>query len=53
MIRQVYEALKIDSRKGDFVDLIMKDLEEVNIDITEEDIILVKKLDWKYMYITS
>ena len=52
MIRQVYEALKIDSRKGDFVDLIMKDLEEVNIDITEEDIILVKKLDWKYMYIT-
>ena len=41
MIRQVYEALKIDSRKGDFVDLIMKDLEEENIYITVEDHILM------------
>ena len=46
-IRQVYEALKVDSRKGDFVDLIKKDIEEINIDITEEEIISIKKVDWK------
>ena len=47
MIRQVYEALKEDSRKGDFVDLVKKDLEEVNIDFTEEKIMHIKRLDWK------
>ena len=47
MIKQVYEALKIESRKGDFVDLIKKDLEEVNIDIKEDDVKLMKKIDWK------
>ena len=47
MIRQVYEALKVDSRKGDFVNLIKKDFEDLNIDITEEDIILLKKIEWK------
>ena len=36
MIRQVYDALKVDRWKGDFEDL--------NIDITEEDIILCKKI---------
>ena len=36
MIRQVYELLKTESVKGDFVDLIKKDMEELDIDFTEE-----------------
>ena len=47
MIRQVYDALKVDSRKGDFVNLKTKDFEDLNIDITKEDIILLKKSEWK------
>ena len=50
MIRQVYEALKVDRRKGDFVNLINKDFEDLNIDITEEDIILLKKIEWKKIH---
>ena len=46
MIRQVYEAPKEDSRKGDFVDLNRKDLEDVEIDYTEEAIIFTKKNYW-------
>ena len=38
MIRQIYETLKEDSRKGDFVDLVRQDFEEVEIDLTEEDL---------------
>ena len=45
MIRQVYELLKTKSVKGD---LIKKDMEELNIDFTEEDIKYKKKtLQWK------
>ena len=47
MIRQVYETLKKDSRKGDFVDLVKKDLEEINIDHTEEEIMHMKNIHWK------
>ena len=47
MIRQVYDALKVDGWKGDFVNLITKDFEDLNIDITEEDIILLKKIEWE------
>ena len=47
MIRQVYEALKGDSRKGDFVSLIKTDMEELSIEITEEEIVSLKKTDWK------
>ena len=47
MIRQVYETLKEDSRKGDFCDLVRKDLEEVEIDFSEEDIMTISKMDWK------
>ena len=38
MIRQVYEALKSDSRKGDFVYLVEKDIEDIKIDLSEEEI---------------
>ena len=47
MLRQVYEALKGDSRKGDFVSLIKTDMEELSIEITEEEIVSLKKTDWK------
>ena len=38
IIRQVYEILKVDSRKGDFFTLVQKDFKECNIKITEEEI---------------
>ena len=38
MIRQVYELLKTESVKGDFIYLIKKDMEELDIDFTEEEI---------------
>jgi hypothetical protein len=47
MMRQVYETLKKDSRKGDFVDLVNRDLEEINIDYTEEEIMHTSKVYWK------
>ena len=43
MIWQVYEALKRDSRKGDFVDLVTKDIDELDIQLSEEDIQNTKK----------
>ena len=42
-IRQVYETLKTDSRKGDFVYLIKQDIKDLEIDITEEDIQMYTK----------
>ena len=47
MIRQVFEALKVDSRKGDFVALVKEDMKTLNIDLSEEDITLITKLQWK------
>ena len=47
MIRQVFEALKVDSRKGDFVALVKEDIETLNIDLSEEEITLITKLQWK------
>ena len=47
MIRQVYETLKTDSRKGDFVHLIKQDMEELEIVVTDEEIQSVKKVQWK------
>ena len=41
MIRQVYEILKTDNRKGDFIDL------EKDIDLTETDVQSISKLQWK------
>ena len=37
MIRQIFEALKVDSRKGDFVALVKEDMETLNNDLSEED----------------
>ena len=47
MIRKVYEALKSESRKGDFVDLVQKDIEDIRIDLSEEDIKNTSKYEWK------
>ena len=44
MIRQVYKALKTDSRKGDFINLIKQDMEELEIFITDEEIQSVNKV---------
>ena len=44
MIRQVYETLKTDSRKGDFVNLIKQDMEELDIVVTDEEIQSVTKV---------
>ena len=38
MIHQVYDALKEDSRSGDFKALTDKDRKELEIDYTDEDI---------------
>jgi hypothetical protein len=47
MIRQVYEALKTESRNGDFVNLVKKDMDELDIGLSEEDIQNTTKLEWK------
>ena len=47
MICQVNEELKTDSRKGDFVNLIKQDMEELDIVITDEEIQSVTKVQWK------
>ena len=47
MIRQVYETLKLDSRKGDFVYLIKQDMEDLDLDLTEEEIQVCTKIQWK------
>ena len=38
MLRKVYEVLKNNSRNGDFVDLVQKDLNETEIELTENKI---------------
>ena len=45
MIRQVYETLKEDSRKGEFADLVRKDLEEVKIYLSDEGTMTISKMD--------
>ena len=47
MIRKVNDEPKWDSRRGDFVDLVQKDIEEIRIDLTEEEIGSASKLEWK------
>ena len=47
MLRQVYDTLKSDSTKGDFVSLIEEDMDEIGCDLTEEDIINMSKTQWK------
>ena len=50
MISEVYSALKEDSRKGDFYQLVQKDLKDLNIEMTDSDIKNHKKSQWK-MYV--
>ena len=47
MIRQVYETLKLESIKGDFIDLVKQDLIDLKIDMIEEDIMNIPKVQWK------
>jgi hypothetical protein len=47
IIRQVYDALKQDSRKGDFFQLVQKDLKHCNLQMTEEEIKNYTKTKWK------
>ena len=49
---QVYETMKCDSRKGDFYHLVTKDLKDLNLDMSENDIQKHSKIAWK-MFITK
>ena len=46
----MYSALKEDSRKGDFYQLVQKDLKDLNIEMTDSDIKNHKKSQWE-MYV--
>ena len=46
-IRQVYEALKDDTRMGNFVSLVSQDLKELKITMSEEAIKNCSKGQWK------
>ena len=47
MLRQVFEALKEDTRNGDVVSLTNRDKIELEIYITDEDIAQISKVRWK------
>ena len=47
MIRQVYEVQKTDFRRGDFCDLVKKDMEDLKIEISDEYINTFTKVQWK------
>ena len=47
MLRKVYEVLKTDSRKGDFVDLVQHDLNDLEIELSENEIQNTTKVQWK------
>ena len=47
MIRQIVEVFKTNRQKGDFYYLVKQDMSNLEIEITEEDIIKMNKLDWK------
>ena len=49
MLRQVFDALKDDSRKGDFVELTNCDREDLGIILTTDDIEVLSKTQWKKM----
>ena len=49
MVGQVYSALKQESRKGDFVNLVQADLKEVKINLSDESILNLTKSKWKNM----
>ena len=47
MLRQTFDVLSIDSRKGDFVALVKKDMQDLEIEISEEEIKSYSKYSWK------
>jgi hypothetical protein len=47
MLEQVFNALKNDSKKGDFVELTDKDRKSLNIDMTNEEFKVLSKRKWK------
>ena len=49
MKREVFEVLKADSRKGDFVDLVEKDLRELKINMSQDEIQQCSKGKWKHL----
>ena len=46
IIRQVYEAQKSDSQKGDFVQQSKEDLRELKLELSENEIMALKKIKW-------
>ena len=47
MVNKVYKAMKEDSKVGDFVDLIKKDMKTVNINLTDDEIKEETTIKWK------
>ena len=47
MVKKVYKAMKEDSKVGDFVDLIKKDMKTVNINLTDDEIKEETTIKWK------
>ena len=43
LIREVYDAQKVDPTPGDFADLVAKDAEEIKVDIQDENAIIAMK----------
>ena len=43
MVRQVYEVQKNESKAGDFVNLVTKDMSEIEICLTEDEIRKINK----------
>ena len=48
-MRQVYETMKSESRKGDFYQLVKKDMEELNINMPVMEIMSHTKRNWKLL----
>ena len=46
-LRQVYDTMKFDSRKGDFCQLVNQDMEDLDMIMTEEEIRSFTKGKWK------
>ena len=47
MLHRVFTALNEDSRRGDFVFLTNKDRNDLDIDLTNQEIEIMSKLSWK------
>ena len=52
IVRQVYDTQKVDSRKGDFFNLVQKDFKECNIKMTDKEIKAYSKRTMK-IFITQ